>query len=196
MEKLFKGYAVIYIDRTGECLKSSDFTPDKIIDDYYSIPGFLQWNYYLICTDKAFISEPEYAEQREEFLNNEKYTRKFIVSEQDLEQYLEKNFPDLKNETIFETRVVLVKGDNWRDCLRKVRGEKSRNENFIVKMGKHRDESLLTSINNMDYLRAQLIKHPNRKLIFGTHISNEFFLAQKKFKIFMDNNAIANEEKM
>lgn len=196
MERINKQYATIYIDRTGECLKDSDFISEKIIDDYYSTPGFLQWNFYLICTEKAFVSEPEYAEQREEFLNNEKYARKFIVSEQDLEQYLEKNFPDFKNEIISEPRVILVKGDNWRDCLRKVRGEKSRNKNFIVKMGKQRDESMLTSISNMDYLRAQLIKHPNRKLIFGTHISGEFSIAQKKFKVFMDNEPIVNEEKM
>jgi len=184
MERIDKQYAVIYIDRTGECLKSSDFTSEKIIDDYFSIPGFLQWNFYLICTEKAFISELEYAEQREAFLNNEAYTRKLLVSESDLEQYLEKNFPDFK-PVVSEPRVILVKGDNWRDCLRKVRGEKARNKNFIVKMGKQRDESMLTSISNIDYLRAQLIKHPNRKLIFGTHISGEFSIAQKKFKIFL-----------
>jgi hypothetical protein len=36
----------------------------------------------------------------------------------------------------------------------------------------------------MDILRAKLIKEPNYKAIFYTHLGSEFGIAEKKFKLF------------
>jgi hypothetical protein len=52
--------------------------------------------------------------------------------------------------------------------------------------GWYRDESLNYSLIEMDKLRARLINEPNLHGVFYTHITNEYSLAEKKFKIFQN----------
>ena len=42
----------------------------------------------------------------------------------------------------------------------------------------------MDSITKMDLIRARLVKYPEFKATFYSHITNEFSIAEKKFKLF------------
>ena len=185
MERLQRKYAIIYIDREGETLKKdedkvkSDFTTEDMVSDYYTQSGFLQWNFYLILPE-SLVSK----KQKKEIESNDSYTRKYVIPDTALESFVEDHFPILKGKV--RKQVKLVKGDSYVDAITKALNVQRKNGVELVELheGCHRDYSLDFSLKNMDALRARLIFNPELQIIFYTHISNEFSLAEKKFKLF------------
>lgn len=182
MRKIDKGYAIIYIDDEGESLKHDDFEFGELGNVYYKTPGNIQWNYYLIVPNEYFTT----SEQLDDFLENDKYTRKYVMRREEINSFIEEMFPDLKEE---HGVIELVKGKNRSDSLYKAiqkRLELELGNKYISISSFMRDDSAMETLTNMDKLRAKLIKEPESKYIFYTHISNEMNLAEKKFKLFIN----------
>ena len=189
MERLQRKYAIIYVDREGETLKSTDneteaknridnFCTYDMVNDYYTQSGFLQWNFYLIIPASLVPDK----KKKKEIEINDRYTRKFVVLDTAIESFIDEYFPILEGKD--RHQVKLVKGINYIDAVSQAINT-HRNEVVNLIQGWHRDESLMYSLTQMDKLRAQLINNPNKKVIFYTHISNEYSLAEKKFKLFI-----------
>ena len=61
--------------------------------DYYSLPyddpniekSFLQWNCYLIVPNEYFTT----SEQFDNFLENDKYTRKYVMRREEINSFIE-----------------------------------------------------------------------------------------------------------
>jgi hypothetical protein len=183
MEKIDRGYAVIYIDRTGESLVvenenyKMDYTTKDMVSDYYNESGFRQWNFYLIIP-KSLVRE----EDIENIENCDKYTRKYVVDDEDIDIFIEEKFPIMDNEN--KGSILLIKGKSWVDTLEKAYDKQ---DDYTLYKSWYREDSLMDSLEKMDELRASLIKRPNLKAMFCTHISNEMGIAEKKFKLFLED---------
>jgi hypothetical protein len=194
MKKIERPYAIIFIDTEGETLKEDvdNFTTSDIITDYYNSPGFLQWNFYLI------VPEEIVGERKNEVESNCTYTRKHVLKSSDIEQFIIERFPEMDETT---GKIRLVKAERWDGIKEKVDAvteemcnEESNLEEEIEWIESwYRNESLMYALEQMDILRAELIKNPNKRVVFYSHISNEFNIAEKKFKIFEPNYKVKEE---
>lgn len=184
MERVDREYAIIYIDREGETLKVTDesrredFATNEMVTDYYNHSGFLQWNFYLIIP-KELVKE-------EEILNIEEnsiYSRKYVIPTAEIESFIDDRFPKLTEK---RGQITLVKGTNWEDAT--FLASKYLNTEFTsIIPSWYRNESLMFALTEMDILRSKLIKNPDSVVIFYTHLSNEYSLAEKKFKLFKND---------
>lgn len=183
MRRIDVGYAIIYIDDDGDTLKEDidDFTTNDMVSDYYNNNGYLQWNYYLIIPSDLVTDN----EKVKEIESNDKYTRKYIINRNVIDEYVTKYFPKL-GET--KGKFILLKGKDWRDANNLVNQEPLKVG--MLKLGSwYRDHSMMDTLEYMDELRASLVKDPSRTIVFYTHISNESSIAEKKFKLFIaDSN--------
>jgi hypothetical protein len=192
MRKIDKRYAIIYIDDEGESLKhdSDNYVNEQIGDEYYQLPFdknteecILQWNCYLIVPTKYFTTP----EQLDEFLDNDKYTRKHAIKEEEIDLFIEKMFPDLQEE---HGVIELVKGINRSDSVyQAIRKHDELGIEYKLIDSYYRNDSMMDTLYKMDKLRAKLVLEPESKFIFYTHITNEMNLAEKKFKLFINDNS-------
>lgn len=182
MEKIIRDYAIIYIDKNGESLNCDNYTPDEIINDYYNNPGFLQWNYYLII-HKELIENLNLCTKIE---SDDKYTRKFVMCSDEIDIFINNLFPIFKKDNEY-SKIKLIKGNSYIDSERKSLSFKKTHEDFKRLESWYRNECLNFALNQMDLLRMKLIKE-KQNYIFYTHISNEYFLAKQKFKLFDFDN--------
>jgi hypothetical protein len=201
MEIITKPYAVIYVDKEGECLKEQDYSPFSLIGSYYKNSGFLQWNYYLIIS-KKIVEKSENVklfnggvdELIKHIENNDKYTRKFVINENDIQSFINSLFPDFKYGENCKGKMYLIKGYNWKDAVINANDKKQTLKSHgIIAMSigsKYRDISLMETLTEMDKLRALLIKNPEMDVIYYTHIDEEYYLAKKKFKLFIDDEKL------
>lgn len=190
MRKIDKGYAIIYIDDEGESLKhdSDNYVNEQIGDEYYQLPFdknteecILQWNCYLIVPTKYFTTP----EQLDKFLENEKYTRKYAIKEEEINSFIKEMFPDLQEE---HGIIELVKGKNRSDSVYQAIQKHRELPNYELISSFMRDDSSMETLTKMDKLRSKLIKEPKSKFIFYTHMRKEYHLALKKFKLFIPND--------
>jgi exonuclease SbcC len=101
-EKKYKNetYEIYYFDFSENWIKQdfdlNNYLCEFIKDDYYSNPGYLQWNYYLIL-----LKETDIETENKTIENNEEFARKFVIEYKYLSEWLENrfNFP-LINEPI------------------------------------------------------------------------------------------------
>ncbi|MEO6305113.1 MAG: ABC-three component system middle component 1 [Bacteroidia bacterium] len=178
MEKIDKGYAVIYIDKTGDTLSEISFSPNNLVSDYYNTPGNIQWNYYLIISEESLKFSNITKKEIEE---NEYYTRKFVLPLNKIDDFIKERFPDVKEKV---GEIILVKGDDWDDAQIKANAKFDNSFSSVIR-SYYRNNSLMDTIVLLDLLRAKLITNPEKKYIFFTHISNEYSLAEKKLKMFV-----------
>lgn len=178
MERIERPYAIIYVDRTGETLLSADFTPNDVINDYYNNPGFLQWNYYLIVAKEA-IGE----RSKEEIEKCDFYTRKHVIEESKIDEFIADRFPEMKAS---HGTMIIVKGESWSSTMKDATPILEKNKDSKVIFSWYRDESSMFSLNEMDKVRADMIKNSDYNTIFCTHITNEHAIAEKKFKLFLN----------
>ncbi|RPI85141.1 MAG: hypothetical protein EHM34_02350, partial [Nitrosopumilales archaeon] len=179
MERIDRKYAIIYVDRTGETLTKPDYVTEDIVSDYYSSnnAGFLQWNFYLIIAKN--VVNPDDIKIIE---NNDLYCRKYVIADNKIKSFIDEWFPIMQDE---RGSITLVKGDShveaedlaWRTFY------KTKSNSNYPYMSWYRDYNLMYSLTKMDKLRATLINNPDINVVFGTHISNEYSLAEKKFKL-------------
>ncbi|EHI99065.1 SMC domain protein [Clostridium sp. DL-VIII] len=101
-------YQIYYVDYSEEW-KSDTFDIEEylekyISDNYYTNPGFLQWNFYLIMLYEPEIIDSNLKNKITEIQKNESYCRKYIVNEKQLENWLDKkcNVEIEKDENISE----------------------------------------------------------------------------------------------
>lgn len=187
MELIKRDYAIIFIDREGETLQEvepgkpyTDFNTEFIVGEYYKQEVFLQWNCYLI------VSEEEVEKSRfstKEIEDNEKYTRKFVIKNTEIDKFIESLFPESKSQDAMG-KITLIKGNTWIDTRFLTDQFLEKNPSYTRSPSWYRNDSLMNTLTNMDRLRADLIRNPDKEIVFYTHLSNEFVLAEKKFKIF------------
>lgn len=185
MRKIDKGYAIIYIDDEGESLKHEDrdYEFGELGNEYYKTPGDIQWNYYLIVPTKYFTTP----EQLDDFLENDKYTRKYAIKEEEIDSFILGLFPDLHDK---HGKIELIKGDDWRDARDKAQKFCKENPEYISIPSYYREHNMMFSLSEMDGLRAELIYNSNKRYVFYTHITNEIHIAEKKFKLFINQKDI------
>jgi hypothetical protein len=202
MEKIERGYATIYIDREGETLVDDrlGIWTEQMINDYYSIPGSLQWNYYLIIpTDVlpkakwAFENpdaptEEELKKLKKRITNDDTYGRKYVLLPGNVDLFIHNFFPPFVPEQREEFgKVVLLKGKSRKDVKMKLRelGKLEPYKHYLPIDSFHRNFSSLKSLYELDYLRKQLLRNPEMKILFYTHISNEHSWAKHKFNFLL-----------
>lgn len=184
MELITRPYAFIYVDRGGDMLKESDFTSNEIINCYYNNNGFLylNWNFYLIISKESVV-ESDFSE--ENIIENKFYTRKYVVEEKEIDNFINNLFP-IPGEKL--GKIKLIKGIDFNDATKKANDFLKENDEFMLLPSWHRDYSLMYSLNRMDLIRAALIKYPTLQYVFYTHLSNEYSIAEKKFKMFEEKD--------
>lgn len=181
MKVIKRTYARIYVDMKGETLEE-EFFLKTVVEDYYQdeVTGFLQWNFYVIYP-KGVVPE----DRIDEVLNDGKYCRRLIVSEKRIGRFIEDNFP-ITSEYLGRAKVIethnhkktLQKKDEWVFSS-------ERNPKEIFHMSFLRDLNIMDTLTALDNLRTKLIKNEDLSVIFVTHLTNEFSLAEKKLKIFI-----------
>jgi hypothetical protein len=184
MERLDKKYAIVYIDWEGDSLKIDDFITKEMINDYYNQSGFLQWNFYTIVPKELFIDNPNVT--IDEFINNESYTRKFVYPKDEINNFVAKRFPDMNKKFGSAT---IVKGKNWAESLFLANNESDKGfmsgKPYTHSYGSfYRDLSMMDTLERLDIIRAELITNPDYNILFNSHISQEYNIAEKKFKLF------------
>jgi len=185
MKKIIRDYAIIYIDDKGDSLKEDSYTTKEMVSDYYTENGFLQWNFYLIVPKEVLLPDNTI----EKIENNEDYTRKFVIKNSDIQSFIKERFPVMNKKC---GKIEMIKGNSWKETLDIV--DKKKFKGTTVKPFRlcsyypswYRNESSMHSLIEMDKLRAKLINNPNIWVIFYTHINSEYYLAQKKFKLFLN----------
>ena len=90
-------------------------------------------------------------------------------------------FPEIKGE---HGEITLIKGKDWEDA-QKLASKEKLNKFIWVLPSWYRNISLMDSLQEMDLIRAKLIKNKNYRAVFYSHISHEFNIAEKKFKLFL-----------
>lgn len=187
MERIDKKYAIVYVDRTGESLADPQpgdgYTTKEIIDDFWKNSGFLQWNMYLIIAE-----ENVEAGQKGEIEDNDLYVRKLVVPDKNIDAVIENLFPEMEGTM---GKIILVKGKTRHDARTRafnilLKMNEAGDNSFNATSGWYHDIDLMTSISNIDKMRAKLIKE-KENVIFYTHLSDEFNIAEKKFKLFTDD---------
>jgi len=186
MERIDRKYAIIYVDRIGESLTKPDYVTEEMINDYYNHAGFLQWNYYLIIA-KEFVN-PDDIKTIEE---NDYYCRKYVQEDNGIDLFIDGWFPILKPN---RGSITLVKGNTYIEAEDLACRAYAKTKSDSLHMSWYRNNSLLYSLTKMDKLRVSLNEHPNARTVFGTHFSNEYSLAEKKFKLFMKSEDVVQEK--
>lgn len=86
-----KTYEVYYFDFSTNWIKQNldlnNYLSTIIKTDYYSNPGYLQWNYYFV-----FLHESDICIEKKIIEENEEFARKFVVKYELLESWLENRF--------------------------------------------------------------------------------------------------------
>jgi hypothetical protein len=116
--------------------------------------------------------------------SNEFYTRKHVIKSAEIEDFINDRFPIFNKDS--HGFITLIKGKSWREACDLAVNE-VRN-GAIPQSSWYRDENLTYSLIQMDKLRARLIRNSKMKVVFYTNLSNEFYIAEKKFKLFCDTN--------
>lgn len=191
MERIDREYAIIYVDKTGESLVNNDskhdeYSTNEIISDYYKQSGFLQWNFYLIIAREAItVYENEKIDDKIKSIeSNEFYCRKYVIESEKINDFIAKNFPVLQKE---HGVIILIKGDSYQNAKNLGYKEYIKPENKLnakVINSWYRNYNSMYALTEMDKLRAELINKHDKRIIFVTHNSHEFSLAEKKFKLF------------
>ncbi len=110
-----KTYEIYYFDFSEKWIKQdfdlNNYLCEFIKDDYYSNPGYLQWNYYLI-----FLKETDVETESEIIENNEEFARKFVIEYKYLGEWLENrlDFPLTNEPMIGGKDLSLI----WMDKLK------------------------------------------------------------------------------
>jgi hypothetical protein len=189
MERIDRKYAIINVDIEGESLTFNDYTTNDTITDYYKEAGFLQWNFYLIIAKEAVVKlfEGEDIDKKIKAIeDSETYCRKYVIESDKIDAFIAERFPILQKE---HGVMILVKGDSHQNAKNLGYKEFIKPENQLkakVISSWYRNYNSMYAITEMDKLRAKLITNPKLRVIFFTHISHEFSLAEKKFKLFRD----------
>lgn len=186
MERIEREYAIIYVDRTGESLTSRGQATRELISDYYNQRGFLQWNFYLIIAEET-IEDVEgicAAERIEAIKACDEYSRKYVMPEDRIEDFIEANFPVLKKK---RGKIEIIQAEGFREAKaiagERVLGDSSTNIELMPSL--HRDYSLTITLTCLDGMRIELIRNSKKHYIFYSHIQHEISLAEKKFKLFL-----------
>lgn len=198
IEKIERGYATIYIDREGETLvdESLGFWTNGMVTDYYSIPGAIQWNYYLILPDTALRkatwafenpdspTDEELKKLKSKIINNDTYGRKYVLLPENIDLFIHNFFPPFVPEQREEYgKIILLKGKNRKDVkmwLRKL-GRTKQYKDYLPIDSYLRNFGSMKTLYELDYLRKQLLRNPNMKIVFYTHITNEHNWSRQKF---------------
>lgn len=194
MEKIERGYATIYIDRDGETLDDSvsAFWTKEMEIDYYRNPGAIQWNYYLIIPQEVLFkctwtfenpnepTEDELKNLKSYIINNDSYGRKYVLPSNIIDLFLLDNFPERGEKT---GNIVLLKGENRKDTKMKLKelGTSVEYRDYLPIDSFYRNLSSMSTLYELDKLRKGLLRNPNMKVLFYTHISLEHNLAKQKF---------------
>lgn len=200
IERIDRGYALIYIDREGETLNTDSFFTPEMTTEYYKNNGPLQWNHYLIIPEELVtpkvsdfdnVQKWQHAKNVaiETITSNDNFARKIVLPLAKIDYYILSHFPI---QTTKFGRITLVKGKNWLDAQDKSRAmykeesEKIFQTRQIKKIPRpipswYRDFSMLDTLTQLDLLRADLIRDPNLNVIFFTHIRKEYNVARQKF---------------
>jgi hypothetical protein len=194
MEKIERGYATIYIDREGETLDDSvsAYWTKEMEIDYYKNPGAIQWNYYLIIPQevlpkcsRAFENpnsptEDELKKLKSEITNNDSYGRKYVLPSNIIDLFITDNFPKHGEDT---GKILLLKGINRKDTKIKLKelGKSVRYRDYVPIDSFHRNLSSMSTLYELDKLRKYLLRKPDMKVLFYTHIGLEHNLAKQKF---------------
>jgi DNA repair protein SbcC/Rad50 len=74
-------YQIVYLDYSDDWTRPAGLTIDRaVIEHYYGLPGFLQWNfYYYYITSEQDIDR--FKEQKRTVESNQDYARKFVTTE-------------------------------------------------------------------------------------------------------------------
>lgn len=86
-------FGIYYIDAGSSPLRKGfnidDYQKEFIIKDYYSNPGSLQWNYYILfILDKTEYIKPEITKLKRDIESNREYSRKYLIAENNLDDWL------------------------------------------------------------------------------------------------------------
>ena len=178
MKRIERKYAIIYVDLTGKTLESDDYFTKEMISDYYKNPGFLQWNFYLIIARESVkdIDDIKIIE------DNDTYARKYVVEKDKIDDFIDFNFPKIQSNY---GNIKLILADTFEKAVKNAFTFLANNPNVASIPSYNRDVNFNHSLKKMDNLRRLLIKNPNMKVIFYTHIDNEYSLAKKKFELFL-----------
>ena len=94
-EKHHKGipYQIIYFDCSQKWLKEKfdleKYLEKLITNDYYSNPGYLQWNFYIVFLYNHTVPSEEIKLKIEK---NEEFARKFVVNYKMLDDWLDQKY--------------------------------------------------------------------------------------------------------
>ena len=186
MKRIKRKYAIIYIDNDGETLESDDYTTQDITTYYYQARGFLQWNFYLIIP-KENIKETEEAtveEQIKAIEQNNTYTRKYVVEKDKIDKFVREHFPIIKKN---HGKMIMIQADTFKEAeAAAIKATENNPDITMTTPSFNRDINLDQTLKKLDGVRTFLIKNPNLTIVFYTHIQNEYSLAEKKFKLFIN----------
>ena len=182
MRKIDKGYAVIYIDDESSMLEErkeiDNFTSSDMVAEYYTVPGAIQWNYYLIIPKNDLTDE-----KIKEIELNDVYTRKYVIDKDKIDDFIEETFPDVID--INKNKIFLSTANSWEEAKDKLVNEDlSYRANVYGSL--HRDYNSMDTLKMLDNIRSELIKNKH-DIYFYTHIENEISWVGKKFKFFGDS---------
>lgn len=103
-------YQYFYFDCSGEVEQKDigDFSRNILHKDYYSNPGYLQWNFYL-----AFLIDKKVSKQiKKNVEQNEDFARKFLVEVDKLDEWLDRIY---NVNRLDEKSLKRNLGDIWRE---------------------------------------------------------------------------------
>ena len=87
-------YQIYYVDYSEKWKLNTfdieEYLEKYISDNYYTNPGFLQWNFYLLMLYESEIVDSNLKNKITEIQKNESYCRKYIINERQLENWLDK----------------------------------------------------------------------------------------------------------
>lgn len=213
VERIDLGYAVVYIDHEGETLKdeSLGFFLPAMTHEYYSVvKANLQWNYYLIIPREELVkaawafenhdhpTEVEFRKLLNKILMNDSYAKKYVLNRDNIRKFVNNHFPPFVPGKHGE--IVLYKGIHHADTQSKARRiHKSKFSNYKMIPSFHRNLNSLSSLYELDYLRKELLKTPDMKVFFNTHLRAEFNWARHKFsflnpEMYLDHVRIEKEQ--
>lgn len=190
MIRIDKKYAIIFIDYEGESLEDKYcYAPELITDTYYDDMYFntnMQWNMYLIVPPSLFKNKAE----KELFMNNDKYTRKYIIPKKQINSFINKIFPDIKEgQKVGE--MYLVSGEDRYEHItaaQKLASKlyiKNNNKDLYPRIESyHREYNMLKTLSKLDKLRANMILL-KQNYIYHTHINAEISIVKKKMSNFL-----------
>jgi hypothetical protein len=200
IEIIDKGYAIIFVDHEGEGLlgQKGGYATDSMITLYYSkTANFIQWNFYHIVPADVFerpevIREFEYGTEglsREEvvqkikknFIHNDNYTRKFILNRENISRYINYQYPDF-DPNKEAGKVLSIKARNHNEgCMTARRFHQEEYGDYKIVPSILRYYDSMRTLLELDNFRRDLIRNPELKFIYHTHLRNEYNFTRYKF---------------